>query len=211
MTALRAVFDEASRQKRFQDLSKGLAALGRKLKSELPNEKAQLEFLTSLPSDTFSTMNTLTVSAAAGCETWPKMLLAHPSQMVRFKATSMLTSSDAEEAFLSAESNKQMKAWIIRRCRHLPCNIAVVEHAQRCFAADLVWLVLARSTDEKFFREWVMVKLKGSGLWPNHGGRLPGMNFLATRFPDTCIELISPSFFEPVMELVAAISLLTWT
>jgi hypothetical protein len=95
---LEASFTQALTEHNFKARTIALAKLGKKISKELTPEGIA-SFLESLPSDTFSALARLIVAQSACCKECPKALLNHPSQTVRFKATTLLSAKDAEEAF----------------------------------------------------------------------------------------------------------------
>jgi len=102
----------------------------------------------------------------------------------------MLSPSDAEAAFLDADSNKQLKSRLVRSCDQLPCTEAVLEGTAKVFDSEHVWLVLMRTNNEILFKEWTYNVEKLKGIWPCHK-ELPGLENLAIKFPDTMIGLMN--------------------
>lgn len=185
----RATYDTAAAELNYKQRCIALAGLGHRIKKDLAPEKVA-PFLASLPKDTFSALNVLTMAQSSDCVACYKELLNHPSQSVRFRSASLLSSADAEEAYLSPESNKQLKDWLARSCKALPCTTAVLEETLRVFKdPEMAWLVLINTKDEAQFKLWIE-KLGEAGMFPREK-QLPGLDHLASCFPDTMLTLLS--------------------
>lgn len=185
----KALFDAAAADLNYKQRCIALAKLGKSIKKDLAPDKIG-PFLASLSTDTFSALNTLTVAKNCDSVTCFKALLAHPSQSVRYQATCLLLPVDAEEAFLSPESNKQLKTWLVRSCKTLPCTDAVLGETLRVFKdPEMVWTVLVNTKDQGQLKVWIE-KLGAEGLFPRDTD-LAGLDYLSSNFPDTVLTLLN--------------------
>jgi len=172
----------------FETRSKQLAALGCRLKAlNLPAEELlqRVAALAPASASTFEEMSRLVVARGANAEGYSGRLLDHCSQSVRRAAvdSGLLTSAQAKEAFLSTESSRQLKTWLLRtRC--LPCDDEVLTQAGHLFGNNAIWRVLTRTTDQQLFEKWV------ASFGKSMPSELTNLSAVARRFPDIIFQLM---------------------
>lgn len=198
---LRAVFDKALLEQNYGERCRQLACCGRSAKGALDQARTAAaaagetgsspvgleQLLGPLPSDTFSSLAALLVAKNAGCTQTPVNLLTHASTKVRYKACTMLQASDAERVFLSGESNKQLKGWVLKSCPTLPCTDATMEQAMKMDAGP--WDMLWRTTDSAFLQEWLPMC--------NVSPFSPFLHIVADRHPDVVLKFLGDRTVSP--------------
>lgn len=200
-------FDAALQEHNFGHRCHILAQLGKDIKTVgLPSADLEV-FLDSLlpgaaqaeepgPLDAFAEKARLLVAKAAGCLSYPKKLLDHPSQTVRFSAVrdGLLQPDDAREAFLSDTSSRKLKKLLVK-CEALPSDKNVLEHAWQLFGSkdkELFWMVLARAESELLLDDY-LAEGKDMQEWlsERHKDKVPGLPQLARRFPNYMVKLVA--------------------
>lgn len=188
--SMRSLFDTAVAELNFGKRHRQLSALGHRVRSQMQaaQQVTGLDVvLGPLPADTFTSLCVLVVAQSANCAATPAGLVHHPSQMVRFRACTVLQAADAERLFLSADTSRQLKVRIARSCPALPCTDAVMEHALG-IGPSTAWSVLQRTHDCAFLAQWVRAFPRGF-----INADMPGLHRLATRCPDLIIRMLGSS------------------
>eukprot|EP00435_Cladocopium_sp_Y103_P036349 s1085_g9.t1 len=159
---------------------------------EIDNDKAGV-------AEAFSEKARLIVAKAAGCKGYAKKLLDAPSKTVGYSAATngLLTAEDAREAFLSSDTSRKMKKFLLQ-CDALESDKEVLEHAFELFGEkdkEMFWPLLARTKSEerlellaKYLDEDQPMR---SWLSSKHDEKVPGFPQMARRFPDLMVKLVT--------------------
>lgn len=196
-------------QAALQELNYGqrchkLSQLGKEIKAAKPgNVQAIVDGLlpeidneTAGVAEAFSEKARLIVAKAAGCKGYAKKLLDAPSKTVGYSAATngLLTAEDAREAFLSSDTSRKMKKFLLQ-CDALESDKEVLEHAFELFGEkdkEMFWPLLARTKSEELLAKYLDEdQPMRSWLSSKHDEKVPGFPQMARRFPDLMVKLVT--------------------